>query len=104
MFDWDNETWALTWLPRIRLATLLLNRDDVEGEKTMAGIVEDGLAPDLMEGWLKTAKHLEALVETCDAAMTRGYLLLERLGYTPDNPPPDRSAAAVRAAAQKAVH
>ena len=28
LFDWDNETWALTFLPRIRLASALLNNDE----------------------------------------------------------------------------
>jgi len=29
-----------------------------------------------------------------DAAVTRSFLILDRLGYSPDNPPPDTVVAA----------
>jgi hypothetical protein len=89
LFDWDNETWALTFLPRIRLASALLNNDERGCEKIMADCVRGGLAPDMLEGWCETKKHLECLIKVCDVALNRSFLVLERLGYGPDNPPPD---------------
>jgi hypothetical protein len=46
LFDWDNETWALTFLPRIRLASAFLNNDERSLEEIMADCVKGGLAPD----------------------------------------------------------
>jgi hypothetical protein len=89
LFDWDNETWALTFLPRIRLASAILNNDERSLEEIMADCAKGGLAPDMLEGWCETKKHLKLLVETCDIALARSFLVLERLGYGPDNPPPD---------------
>jgi len=43
----------------------------------------------MLEGWCETKKHLECLIKVCDVALNRSFLVLERLGYGPDNPPPD---------------
>ena len=86
-FEHTNDDWAITYLPRVRLATLILQRDDMVLEKLMAGFVKDGLAPEMMDGLCMTKEHLKSLVELCDVALARSFCVLERLGYNPDNPP-----------------
>jgi hypothetical protein len=92
-FDWTNDAWARTYLPRIRLAMLLLRSDRAKATETMASIVADGLGPDMLEGFCNTKDHLTALVDLVDAALTRAFLVLDGLGYGPENPPPDKREA-----------
>jgi hypothetical protein len=88
VFDWGNEEWGLRWLLWVRLAVLMVRDDDVETTKRMAEIVESGLAGGLLDQLSATSEHLAKLQTVLDQARTRSYLALERLGYTPDNPPP----------------
>ena len=53
-FDWTNDDWVMTFLPRIRMAVLFLQRDREGCEDLMGKIVKEGLAPDMMEGWCGT--------------------------------------------------
>ena len=55
----------------------------------MANFVKAGLAPKLLEDGVKPKSILKALVKVCEAALMRSYLVLEPLGYSPENPPPD---------------
>lgn len=87
-FEWSNEDWGLAHLPNVRMATLALQKDHVELQQLWVDLVEDGLAPDLLERWCETKHHLNALAVLIDDALTRSFLVLERLGYSPDNPPP----------------
>jgi hypothetical protein len=88
-FNWNNESWAETYLPHIRVAVLTLRRDDKELEKLMAHFAKDGVVPEMLEAYCLTKKHLEHLIELLDAALNRSFLVLERLGYSPDDPPPN---------------
>ena len=88
-FEHTNDDWALAHLPRVRLATLILQRDDMVLEKLMAGFVKDGIAPEMMDGLCMTKEHLKSLAELCDVALARSFCVLERLGYNPANPPPE---------------
>jgi hypothetical protein len=92
-FNWSNDDWALTFLPQVRVATIFLQRDDKELEKLMVDFVKQGIVPEVLEGWCKTKRHLEALIELINSASIRSYLVLERLGYSPDNPPPDHASS-----------
>jgi len=87
-FDWSNEDWGLAHLSNVRMATLALQKNHLELQQLWTEIVEDGLAPDLLERWCETKHHLNALVTIIDNALTRSFLVLERLGYSPENPPP----------------
>jgi hypothetical protein len=89
-FDWTNEDWAAAWLPWVRLAAAQVELDDVKLERLMAGLVKDGEAPNLLEGWSRLKAHLQAVVKLSDVALDRSFLVLERLGYSPDNLPPDQ--------------
>jgi hypothetical protein len=88
-FNWTNDDWGLTFLPRVRAATLSLQRDDKALEKFMADIVKDGMAPELLDGWILTRDHLKCLVEVCDVALKRSFIVLERLGYDPETELPE---------------
>jgi hypothetical protein len=88
-FEHTNDDWALAHLPRVRLATLILQRDDMVLEKLMAGFVKDGLVPEMLEGLCKTKEHLKFLVEFCDVALARSFCVLERLGYDPETELPE---------------
>lgn len=88
-FEWTNDAWGLAHLPNVRVASLLLQRDDVALEETVGSMVKAGLMPDTLEGMSTTKEHLEALVELLRAALTRSFVVLERLGYSPDLPPPE---------------
>jgi hypothetical protein len=88
-FDWTNEQWSETWLPWVRVAAVHVGSDQDRLQEFMRGTVAGGEAPNLLEGLTRTKKHLEALEKLIDAALARSFLVLERLGYSPDNPPPD---------------
>ena len=70
-------------------AHAILCRDHDNLEKHMKTIVESGQAQTLLEGLTRTKDQLEILRKAMDAALMRSFLVLERLGYSPDNPPPE---------------
>jgi hypothetical protein len=88
-FNWTNDDWGLTFLPRVRVATISLQRDDKALEKFMADIVKDGMAPELLDGWIRTRDHLKGLAEVCNVALQRSFIVLERLGYDPKTELPE---------------
>jgi hypothetical protein len=88
-FDWSNDEWAATWLPWVRLAAIHVACDQEKLKGSMAEFVKDGGAGNTLEGLTRTKMHLEALRKLVEAALNRSFLVLERLGYSPDNPPPD---------------
>jgi hypothetical protein len=88
-FDWSNDEWATTWLPWVRVAAVHVAGDHDKLKKLMADFVKDGEASNLLEGLSRTKKHLVALAKLIDTALSRSFLVLERLGYSPDNPPPE---------------
>jgi hypothetical protein len=88
-FDWTNSDWAITHLPDVRIATQMLKRDEEEMRELIRSMTEDGLTPKMLDHMCDTKDHLQALVGLLDNALTRAFLTLERLGYSPDNPPPD---------------
>jgi hypothetical protein len=87
--DWTNQEWAAAHLPFVRLAAVALEKDDKELQAAFADMAKGGVVPDLLESWCRTKQHLKALVKGLEAALARSFLVLDRLGYTPDNPPPD---------------
>jgi hypothetical protein len=88
-FDWSNDDWAATWLPWVRLAAIHVAGNQDKLKELMAGFVKDGEAENILEGLTRTRLHLESLHRLVDTALGRSFLVLERLGYSPDNLPPD---------------
>jgi hypothetical protein len=78
-----------TWLARVRLASVHVGGDRDQLKEAMRGIIEDGEGQNICEGLTRTKKHFDALSKLLAAALTRMFRVLEELGYSPDNPPPD---------------
>lgn len=85
-FDWSNAEWARTFLPQIRVASLVVQRDDKALEKVMAAYIENGMINKVLESWLDTAQHLEGITDLLNCAMARSSAVLKRLGYDSGKP------------------
>ena len=88
-FDWSNEAWALTFAPPIRMAMFALQKDDKELERAIAALIRRGVVPGMLDGWGDAKQHFKDLAKLLDTALSRSFVVLERLGYDPENPPPD---------------
>jgi hypothetical protein len=88
-FDWSNDEWAAMWLPWVRIAAMHVGGDRAQLKQAIRHIIEIGEAQNILEGLARTQKHLGALSKLMEAALTRMFVVLEELGYSPDNPPPD---------------
>jgi len=78
-------------LPMFRLALVMLSRNPKELEASMAELVVAGMAPKLLDDLCIVKQKFADMSHFMDAAISRSFLMLERLGYGPDNPPPDES-------------
>jgi hypothetical protein len=91
-FDWTNEDWGNAWLPWIRLAVSILHLDDEEHKESACEAIRTGQMLMVLEGLSRTEGHLEGLYKALRAAVTRSFLTIERLGYTPDTLPEERTS------------
>ena len=89
-FEYGNEEWALANLPKIRIASHMLQRNDIELADSISKMVTGGIVPDTLDGLIATRDHMKALAEMIDVALTRSFVVLDRLGFSPDCPPPDK--------------
>lgn len=80
-FDWTNEDWALAHLPWVRVAAVILRKDRSELAGVVSRMVQDGIAPDILESLASTKIHLEMLVDLLDTALARQFTVLDQLGY-----------------------
>jgi hypothetical protein len=85
-FDWSNEEWARTFLPQIRIANLVIQRNDKALEKIMAVYVENGMVTEILEAWLDTVEHLEGVKQLLTCALARSSIVLKRMGYESAKP------------------
>ena len=83
-FNWGNAEWARAFLPQIRVASLVIQRDDKKLEKVMEAYIENGTVTELLEAWCDTADHLESVSKLLNCAMERSITVLRRLGYASD--------------------
>lgn len=88
-FDWTNDDWGRQHLVSVRIASKLMEQDHEQLQSSLAVILECGAVSEMLERVTFTKKHLLALVDILDQSLLRSFLVLERLGYGPDNPPPD---------------
>ena len=88
-FNYTNDEWALSNLPWVRAASLMMKYDDRDLTAKMGEIARGGAAPDLLDHISQTKSHLEAIVELLNTVLARSFVALERLGYSPDSPPPE---------------
>jgi hypothetical protein len=83
-----NDAWAQSHLPSIRMALHLLTLDELEMERPIIRMIEEGVPPGpLVEGMRHTRDHLRDLVGMLDAAMGRQASIMEHLGCGPANVP-----------------
>jgi hypothetical protein len=90
-FIWANREWSERFLEYVRLAVVIVNKDDTELEKAVAGLAKRGLMADLLEEWILSRDHFKALATLCDTAVCRSSRVVEQLEYSSDEPPPERS-------------
>jgi len=88
-FNWTNENWALAHLPKVRLASVLLAETPEGLQEKFEHITKANMAPELLEGLCEAKQQFTDMAKLLDVAISRSFLVLERLGYGPDNPPPD---------------
>jgi hypothetical protein len=77
-------------LPWVRVAAVVLNGDEPVLRDLIKSFVADGEMQNILEGFTRTKMHLDVPYKLLDAALGRSFLMLERLGYSPDNLPPDK--------------
>jgi hypothetical protein len=88
-FPGTNEEWALNHLPQFRVALVMLGLERDKLKESIAALVEGGQAPNFLESLCVVQQKFTDMAKFMDVALARSFLMLERLGYGPDNPPPD---------------
>lgn len=88
-FNCTNDEWANANLPLVRVAVAMLGRNDVAHQSALASLMKTGVVPDMLDDMVQARENFKALAQMIDIALHRSFLVLERLGYTPENPPPD---------------
>lgn len=84
----DNQRWASNNLPIIRVALKLASFDRAQIDESLSTMLSaDGVLPDLLDSLTRTKDHLQGIVELMECALTRSFVALEGLGYSPENPP-----------------
>jgi hypothetical protein len=88
-FPGTNEEWTLAHLPQFRVALVMLGLDQEKLKGAIAALVAGGQAPNYLESLCIVKQKFADMSKFMDVAINRSFLMLERLGYGPDNPPPD---------------
>ena len=90
-FTSTNREWSERFLEYVRLAVVIVNKDDRELEKAVAGLAKRGLMAELLEECMLTRDHFKVLASLCNTAVCRSSRVMEQLGYSSDEPPPEQS-------------
>jgi hypothetical protein len=90
-FIWTNRDWSERFLEYVRLAALIVKKDDRELGKAVGGLAERGLMTDLIQEWILARDHFKDLTTLCDTAVRRSTRVMQQLGYSSDEPPPEQS-------------
>jgi hypothetical protein len=88
-WNWNNNEWAETYLPNVRVALVLLTYDSEELQRVIYSINNEGMMPELLNAFSSTKEHFLGMVKMLDTALDRSFIVLERFGYSPDNLPPE---------------
>jgi hypothetical protein len=80
-FDWANDEWAATHAPALRIASLILARNDRELQRMLRAVDETGEMEALLELLMQTHAHIAALDKMLTAALARSAAVLERMGH-----------------------
>ena len=79
-FIWTNRDWSERFLEYVRLAALIVKKDDRELGKAVGGLAERGLMTDLIQEWILTRDHFKDLTTLCDTAVWRSTQVMQQLG------------------------
>ena len=90
-FIWRNRDWTERFLEYVRLAALIANKNDRELGKAVGGLAKRGLMADLIQEWILTRDHFKVLATLCDTAVCRSSRVMQQLGYSSGEPPPEKS-------------
>ena len=88
-FMWTNRDWSERFLEYVRLAVVIVNKNDRELGRAVGGLAKRGLMADLIKEWILTKD--QALATLCDTAVCRSSRVMQQLGYSSDDPPPEQS-------------
>src|SRR5215831_6243281 len=88
-FIWTNRDWSERFLEYVRLAALIVKKDD--RKLGCWGLAERGLMADLIQEWILTGDHFKDLATLCDTAVCRSTGVMQQLGYSSDEPPLEQS-------------
>lgn len=83
-FDWTNKDWAKTYLSRVRLAVRAAQQDEKGLEEAIRQYIADGTINELLEGWLETAEHFDALIDILNCVLARASIVLRKMGVEPN--------------------
>ena len=83
-----SEDWAMTyhWL---RFAAHMVAKTPEQLLEDCDKLAKRGYATKLLNDMCSLKEEMAAMAELLEAASSRCFLMFERLGYSPDDPPPD---------------
>jgi hypothetical protein len=79
-FKWLEESWADKNMPSMRLAVVMLGKNDAEIEAAIA----DGSLACLFKHWREVKRDLDEMRDALDVALSRSLDAVERMGRDPD--------------------
>ena len=77
--DFANNNYA-----QLRFAFEACQLDDKALEDRFAIAAPQGILPTLLESWCEQKAVLQTYIKLLDAALARSFVVLDRLGYTPE--------------------
>jgi hypothetical protein len=87
--QWSDEEWERGHLVSVRVAAEIVARTPARLQDAISKLAPTGHLHETLDGLIGTKEHLESMIRLLETAIVRSFLVLERLGYSPDNPPPD---------------
>jgi hypothetical protein len=87
-YKWLNAEWGDKQLPWIRLAVVVLGKDDTEIEAALKKLSfandEDGSLAVILERWRQIKRDVDQMSNALDWALNRSLQAVERIKYDPD--------------------
>jgi hypothetical protein len=88
-FKWLEESWADKSLPWMRLAVVVLGKNDAEMEAAIAKLSfaegEEGSLAMIFKRWREVRRDLDQMRDALDVALGRSLEALENVGRGPDD-------------------
>ena len=97
--QWSDDEWERANLVTVRVAAKLVNYTSEGLQVVLSELAPTGHLPETLDGMIGTKEHLADMIRLLETAIARSFLVLERLGFSPDNPPPDNRNGPIGGAA-----